>query len=105
MFVPVTIQRLQTTRFFILIYTRSEKASFSLVELGWALAHAKVIMIFYEKHSVSERIETLDAINDSLADKNNKRMHVKEITDVKTSFDEICNEIEKNIKNNLKEYF
>ena len=56
---PQTLVNLKNTRFFVLIYTKTEIGSYSLVQLGWALAHCKVVMLFHEEGSISEHILTI----------------------------------------------
>lgn len=41
---------------FFLIYMHGTKASFSLVQLGWAMAHCKLVVVFYEENSLSKTI-------------------------------------------------
>ena len=56
---PRTLNDLKQTRFFVLIYTKTNIGSYSLVQLGWALAHCKCVMLFYEDGSISDHILTI----------------------------------------------
>lgn len=69
---PKTLVGLQKTKFFVLIYTKTTVGSYSLVQLGWALAHCKVVMIFYEEGSISEHVTTVPdrVIKNSFTDLN-----------------------------------
>lgn len=52
---------LRRTRFFILVITQKiEKTSFSLVQLGWALAHCKYIAIVYNENYTSTAFDKLE---------------------------------------------
>lgn len=76
---PITLAPLQRTRFFILIYTGSEQGSFTLVELGWALAHSKTVMVFYKEGTLSERILTLYRMGVTFIPFNNLETDMKKI--------------------------
>ncbi len=47
---------LKLTRYFILIITKTQKSSFSLIQLGWAFAYCTNILVFYEEDSISKKI-------------------------------------------------
>lgn len=47
---------LSTSRLFILIVMKHEGGSFAMVQLGWALAHCKHIVVFYEEGSITGTI-------------------------------------------------
>jgi len=53
------VESLKRTRLFALIYTKAELGSYSLVQLGLAMAYCKVVMMFYELGSISGHLETL----------------------------------------------
>ncbi|MFM9949449.1 MAG: hypothetical protein ACKV1O_16045 [Saprospiraceae bacterium] len=55
----VILEKLKKTRIFVLIYTKTNLGSYSLVQLGWAMAYCKVVMMFYELGAISERMEGL----------------------------------------------
>ncbi|WP_367389000.1 hypothetical protein [Lewinella sp. LCG006] len=57
---PPSLKYIQRTRIFFLVYTSTSKASFSLVQLGWAMAYCKQIVIIYQKDSLSDNILRLD---------------------------------------------
>jgi len=61
--ITITLAPLQRTRMFILIYSKTSTASFSLIELGFAIAHAKTVMVFYEKGSISKRLAMVNRMN------------------------------------------
>jgi len=61
---PPSIKHIQKTRMFFLIYTPADKASFSLVQLGWAMAHCKQIVVIYQKGSLSSNILRLNMFKD-----------------------------------------
>lgn len=57
------LKYLQRTKYFILILDEVKKATFSLVQLGWAMAYCKHILVFYKDNTVSSRfIADKDAI-------------------------------------------
>lgn len=58
----VYLELLKQTRFFILINTELDIASFSFVQFGWALAHCKNIIVIYKQGSISSRILSLDKL-------------------------------------------
>jgi len=66
------LRMLERTRFFILILTETEKASFSLIQLGWAIGLCKNVLFIYEGDIVSERLKSLEAINSNFIPKNRK---------------------------------
>ena len=49
------LKYLQRTKYFILILNDVDKATFSMVQLGWAMAHCKNILVFYKPETVSSR--------------------------------------------------
>jgi hypothetical protein len=57
---PPSFRILQRSRFFILIYNETDQGSLSLVQLGWAMAHCKEVMLFYQKGSISLNIRRLN---------------------------------------------
>lgn len=57
----VTLKSLQNTEIFVLILTKTSLSSFSLIELGYAIAHCKKVFLFYENKSVSEQILALNS--------------------------------------------
>ncbi|MBK9929599.1 MAG: hypothetical protein IPP04_06970 [Saprospiraceae bacterium] len=79
---------------FILLITRHQKGSFSLVQLGWALAHCKNIIVFYEEGSISKTILRLSHINN----KGNKDSIVfHSVSRIEDSWEFITLEIEKTL--------
>ncbi len=56
------INEIQKTSLFVLIYPKIERASFSLIQLGWALAHARSIIVFYEEGTLTENTLRLQSI-------------------------------------------
>lgn len=59
----ITLGTLATTRIFILIIGQTQKSSFSLVQLGWALAHCRRIIIYFKNDSISDHIQALDSVH------------------------------------------
>lgn len=50
------LEALKSTRIFILLLEEIEKASYSLIQLGWALAYCKLVVVVYKEDAVSKRI-------------------------------------------------
>jgi hypothetical protein len=51
-----SLKIIRKTRIFVFIFTEKvEKASYSLVQLGWALAHCKQIILIYNRDVISNR--------------------------------------------------
>lgn len=48
---------------FVLFYSKVDRASFSLIELGWALAHTKKCLIICEKDALDYRVLNNDKID------------------------------------------
>ncbi|MEQ9007029.1 MAG: hypothetical protein RLP12_04030, partial [Ekhidna sp.] len=49
------LKYLEKTKFFILVLNSTNQASFSLVQLGWAMAHCKHCMVVFNPNNVSSR--------------------------------------------------
>lgn len=58
-----TLEILRNTRYFVLVIDEVEKASFSLVQLGWALFFCKYIILFYRTGTISDELRYIDSIN------------------------------------------
>lgn len=56
------LKGLKRVRFFILFLGTTERLSFSLVELGWALAYVKYCIVYYPDGQISPSIEQLGGI-------------------------------------------
>ena len=54
------LEYLKSVRVFILFLEEMQQASFSLVQLGWALSYSKQVILVYKKDCISERILALD---------------------------------------------
>ncbi len=54
-----SLKLIKTARVFIVIISKSDKASFCWVQLGWAIAYAKRILVLYEEGGISDRIKNL----------------------------------------------
>ena len=74
-----SFRTLQKTTFFVLILGDFNKASFSLVQFGWALAHCKHLMIVYKKENVSNRFEAVEKM----------RVEKKAYKNINKEFDDI----------------
>ena len=57
---PPSFEILKKARFFVLVYTATDKGSLCLVQLGWAMANCKKVMLFHEEGAISGNIERLD---------------------------------------------
>ncbi|MCO6359206.1 hypothetical protein BXY85_1688 [Roseivirga pacifica] len=57
-----SFEKLQGTRFFVIIIEETQKSSFSLVELGFALAKCKYVLILHKAGTVSKKIEELKMV-------------------------------------------
>ena len=88
---PRTLFLIKKTRFFVLIHTKTDKGSYSLVQLGWALAHCKSVMIIYEKGSISDHIFTLSS-----------QVQRKVFSNLAKEWPDISSFIEDNVMKNLK---
>ena len=86
------LQDLRKTRFFVLIYTKTDIGSYSLVQLGWALAHCKVVLVFYEEGSISEHVKSIP-----------ERAFMQSFQDLEVGIDNIFNTIELQIRRNFKD--
>lgn len=59
-----SLKMIKTARFFVLIIPeKQEMISFSSIQLGWALAYCKNIMIFFEPESITDRFKSLEAFD------------------------------------------
>ena len=67
-----TLNHLERSRYFILILPKTEKMSFSLIQLGWALQVCKHILFIYEGNIVSERLKYLEDVNPWFRTKNRR---------------------------------
>lgn len=54
-----TLGLLRLSRYFVLIIMPTQTASFSLVQLGWAFAYCKRIIVCYQSKSISSRIREI----------------------------------------------
>lgn len=57
-----SLVELKRTKYFVLIVTRHEKASFSTVMLGWAMAYCMHILVLYREDTVSDRFLALSKL-------------------------------------------
>ncbi|HMG16971.1 MAG TPA: hypothetical protein VK590_16050 [Saprospiraceae bacterium] len=55
----ISIELLKRTRLFILIYSKTSKGSFSLVQLGLGITYCKSCLVFYEEGSLSFNVQKL----------------------------------------------
>ncbi|WP_024771745.1 hypothetical protein [Aquimarina macrocephali] len=79
------LRLLQQTRYFIIILTKTDKASFSLIQLGWAIAYCKYVLIIYEDGAISERLKALEKISANI-----QRIKISNIAEEQ---EKICQEI------------
>ena len=56
------LKELKRTKYFVLVVGRHEKASFSTVMLGWAMAYCMHILLIYKKGTVSKRFLALSQL-------------------------------------------
>lgn len=54
-----SLKILTRTRLFVIILTETNQHSLSLVQLGWAIAHCKKVIVLYKEGSVSETFKSL----------------------------------------------
>ena len=73
------LQELMTTRYFVLILGDINKATFAMVQLGWALSYSKHIMVFYKHGNISSRVGALEELNVNLVPYNNLSDDLNEI--------------------------
>lgn len=92
--VSPSLDILQKTSLFVLFYTHTASASFSLVQLGWALGKSKNILIYSKSDQISENTRRID---------NYPNADVKSYYNLENEFDKIKSEIkiaiEKAIRN------
>ncbi len=82
-----TLKIIKQTRVFILVLPRTEKISFSSVQLGWAVVYCKYVYVFYEKGSLSERLMHLQQLDVTMIEMDtdfDERAILDKITDILT---------------------
>ena len=97
-----SLKLLKRTRFFILVITNVNKASYSLVQLGWALAHCKYIMLIYNDLYVSDRIKSIstNVINKHIYKSLSSEKERREIANAIRTF--VHDNMEKFVDSNLE---
>ncbi|KAB8154271.1 hypothetical protein EZY14_007485 [Kordia sp. TARA_039_SRF] len=58
-----TLKFLEKSRYFIILLPETDRISYSIIQLGWALKSSKYILLISEKETISQRLEKLTYVN------------------------------------------
>ncbi len=91
---PPSFVQLQRCRFFVLFCFKNDVNSLSTVQLGWAIAYCKKIVVFYEEGSVSSNFIKLRSLG----------VHIEKFKSIDDDIDYIYNVIDMEVNSSLGKY-